>query len=53
MIGGAIMMGFSVSTAELSGVFGMPMASNLGIFISAILVSTVISDDDLDFEITL
>lgn len=42
-VGGAIMMGFGVSTAGVSGVFGMPMASNLGIFISAILVGTVIS----------
>lgn len=42
-IGGAIMMGFGVSTAGVSGVFGMPMASNLGIFISAILIGTVIS----------
>lgn len=37
------MMGFGVSTAGVSGVFGMPMASNLGIFISAIVVGTVIS----------
>jgi fructose-specific phosphotransferase system IIC component len=43
MIGGAIMMGFGVSTAGVSGVCGLPMASKLGIFISAILVGTVIS----------
>ncbi|MCC5896049.1 MAG: PTS fructose transporter subunit IIC [Alkalibacterium sp.] len=42
-IGGAIMMGFGVSTAGVSGVFGMPMASNLGIFISAIVIGTAIS----------
>lgn len=39
------MMGFGVSTAGVSGVCGMPMTSNLGIFISAILVGTVISVD--------
>ncbi|WP_197017736.1 PTS fructose transporter subunit IIC [Alkalibacterium sp. AK22] len=42
-IGGAIMMGFGVSTAGVSGVFGMPMASNLGIFIAAIAIGTGIS----------
>ncbi len=42
-IGGAIMMGFGVSTAGVSGVFGMPMASNLGIFILAIAIGTLIS----------
>ncbi|SDK26350.1 hypothetical protein SAMN04488098_10204 [Alkalibacterium thalassium] len=43
MIGGAIMMGFGLSTAGVSGVCGMPMTSKLAIFISAILVGTVLS----------
>ncbi|PTQ84028.1 PTS system fructose-specific IIC component [Trichococcus patagoniensis] len=42
-IGGAIMMGFGVSTSGVSGVFGMPMASNLPIFLLAILVGVAVS----------
>lgn len=42
-VGGAIMMGLGISTAGVSGVFGMPMASNIGLFIVAILIGTVIS----------
>jgi len=42
-IGGAIMMGFGVSTSGVSGVFGMPMASNLTIFLLAILVGVAVS----------
>lgn len=42
-IGGAIMMAFGVSTTGVSGVFGLPMASNLAIFVLAILVGVVCS----------
>ncbi|MDZ7835950.1 MAG: hypothetical protein U5K84_12130 [Alkalibacterium sp.] len=42
-IGGALMMGFGISTSGVSGVFGLPMASNILLFILAILVGTVIS----------
>ena len=42
-IGGALMMGFGISTSGVSGVFGLPMASNILLFIFAILVGTVIS----------
>lgn len=42
-IGGAIMMGFGVSTSGVSGVFGMPMASNLPIFLLAILLGVAVS----------
>ncbi|WP_027109198.1 PTS fructose transporter subunit IIC [Lacticigenium naphthae] len=42
-VGGAIMMGFGVSTSGVSGVFGMPMASNLPIFLLAIGVGVAIS----------
>ncbi|OJF90663.1 PTS fructose transporter subunit IIC [Alkalibacterium sp. 20] len=42
-IGGAIMMAYGVSTAGVSGVFGVPMASNIPIFLLAIIVGVVIS----------
>lgn len=42
-IGGAIMMAFGVSTAGVSGIFGLPMASNLFIFIIAIAIGVVCS----------
>lgn len=42
-IGGAIMMAFGVSTAGVSGVFGLPMASNLFIFILAITIGVACS----------
>lgn len=42
-VGGAIMMGSSVSTAGVSGIFGIPMASNIPLFILAIIVGVAIS----------
>lgn len=42
-IGGAIMMAFNVSTAGVSGVFGLPMASNLYIFVLAVVVGVAVS----------
>ncbi|WP_208560513.1 PTS fructose transporter subunit IIC [Marinilactibacillus kalidii] len=42
-IGGAMMMAFGVSTTGVSGVFGLPMASNLPIFILAIVVGVICS----------
>lgn len=42
-VGGAIMMGSGVSTAGVSGVFGLPMASNHTMFILAIVVGVAIS----------
>lgn len=42
-VGGAIMMGAGVSTAGVSGVFGLPMANNIPIFIGAILIGTDVS----------
>ncbi len=42
-VGGAIMMGSGISTAGVSGVFGLPMASNIPMFVLAILVGTAIS----------
>ncbi|MFC6463489.1 PTS fructose transporter subunit IIC [Marinilactibacillus sp. GCM10026970] len=42
-IGGAIVMATGVSTTGVSGVFGLPMASQLLMFITAILVGVVCS----------
>lgn len=42
-VGGAIMMGFNVSTAGVSGILGIPMASNIPIFILAIITGTIIA----------
>lgn len=42
-VGGALMMGLGISTSGVSGVFGLPMASNILLFILAITVGTVIS----------
>ncbi|MGP6140445.1 MULTISPECIES: PTS fructose transporter subunit IIC [unclassified Jeotgalibaca] len=42
-IGGAIMMGFGVSTSGVSGIFGIPMATNIPVFLLAILVGVTIS----------
>lgn len=42
-IGGAIMMRFNVYTAGVSGVFGIPMASNIPIFLVSIISGIVIS----------
>ncbi len=42
-VGGAIMMGANVSTAGVSGVFGLPMASNIPLFVLAISVGTIIA----------
>lgn len=42
-VGGALMMGMGISTSGVSGVFGLPMASNIVLFVLAILVGTAIS----------
>lgn len=42
-IGGAIMMGAGISTSGVSGIFGLPMASNSLVFIFAILIGVIIS----------
>lgn len=42
-VGGAIMMGNSVSTSGVSGIFGIPMASNIPVFILAILAGVAVS----------
>lgn len=42
-VGGAIMMGANVSTAGVSGVFGLPMASSIPLFILAITIATLIA----------
>lgn len=42
-VGGAIIMGTGVSTAGVSGIFGFPMASNIPLFVLAILIGTAIS----------
>ncbi|GEK90847.1 PTS fructose transporter subunit IIC [Alkalibacterium kapii] len=42
-VGGALMMGFGISTSGVSGVFGLPMASNILLFVIFILVGTAIS----------
>ncbi|WP_042221926.1 PTS fructose transporter subunit IIC [Oceanobacillus manasiensis] len=42
-VGGAIMMGYGVSTSGVSGIFGLPMASNIFMFILSIVVGVGIS----------
>ncbi|MFD2628535.1 PTS fructose transporter subunit IIC [Oceanobacillus kapialis] len=42
-VGGAIMMGYGVSTSGVSGIFGLPMATDPLVFILAIIVGISIS----------